>query len=58
MTAFHLLGFLDRPAFRAQRARRANAARIRAARRELRMLDDRLLRDIGLTRDEVGTMDL
>lgn len=44
-------------AFATLSARMARASRIRTIRRELRSLDDRILRDIGLTRDEIEVMD-
>ena len=43
---------------RALFARMARAAEIRSARRELRSLDDHLLRDLGLTRDDIATLDV
>ncbi len=66
LTASQMIAGFERSATRDARlgalaalsARMARAARTSAARRELRSLDDRLLRDIGLSRDDVATMDL
>ncbi len=66
LTASQIIAGYERPAHRDARlgalrvlsARMARAARARAARRELRSLDDHLLRDMGLSRDDIATMNL
>lgn len=71
LTASQMIAGHERPASRDARLRglaalaarmahtaRVRTARVRTARHELRSLDDRLLRDIGLTRDAIATLDL